>query len=300
MLAPTMSVLAAGRLLRVRSRRRWRVFDHQVRQERAGERHAGVRAIDVDDAGGKSNASGFLLAAGAEAQVPGDEPVVQETFGRLVGERQVGVVQWLHDCGVVLEDLTAELAEIGESLPVGSEAFYRWQGMVHRQARSFHVFDGSVDRRDETFHLFHGAFYQRDATFHVFDGMIGRRHGPLVLRHRLICPWYGRRRPATTGMVATGQRACFTGRGFGALRRGLVASPVPGVLLAVSQQVAVQLLDVVLGQGNLLLRGEHPLHDFGVAGYLLLIAGRKRLHLQPGQQAFDVTVRKPAAFEAGG
>ncbi len=140
MLAPTMSVLAAGRLLRVRSRRRWRVFDHQVRQERAGERHAGVRAIDVDDAGGKSNASGFLLAAGAEAQVPGDEPVVQETFGRLVGERQVGVVQWLHDCGVVLEDLTAELAEIGESLPVGSEAFYRWQGMVHRQARSFHAY----------------------------------------------------------------------------------------------------------------------------------------------------------------
>ena len=34
-LAPTMSVLAAGRLLRVGSRRLWRVIDHHVGQARA-------------------------------------------------------------------------------------------------------------------------------------------------------------------------------------------------------------------------------------------------------------------------
>ncbi|MEF8721757.1 MAG: hypothetical protein V5B30_03875 [Candidatus Accumulibacter delftensis] len=69
-------------------------------------------------------------------------------------------VQWLDDCGVVVEDLTAELAEFGKSPPVGGEAFYRWQGMVRRQPRSFHIFDGSVDRRDGTFHVFDEAFYR--------------------------------------------------------------------------------------------------------------------------------------------
>jgi transposase len=53
MLAPTMSVLAAGRLLRVRSRRLWRVIDHHVRQARARESHAGVRAIGVDETASK-------------------------------------------------------------------------------------------------------------------------------------------------------------------------------------------------------------------------------------------------------
>jgi transposase len=45
MLAPTMSVLAAGRLLRVRSRRLWRVIEHHVNKARAKESHAEVRAI---------------------------------------------------------------------------------------------------------------------------------------------------------------------------------------------------------------------------------------------------------------
>lgn len=49
MLAPTMSVLAAGRLLRVGSRRLWRVIDHHVGQARAQESHAGVLAIGVDE-----------------------------------------------------------------------------------------------------------------------------------------------------------------------------------------------------------------------------------------------------------
>ena len=53
MLAPTMSVLAAGRLLRVRSRRLWRVINHHVGQARAQESHAEVRVIGVDETASK-------------------------------------------------------------------------------------------------------------------------------------------------------------------------------------------------------------------------------------------------------
>lgn len=53
MLAPTMSVLAAGRLQRARSRRLWRVIDHHVRQARARESHAEVRTIGVDETASK-------------------------------------------------------------------------------------------------------------------------------------------------------------------------------------------------------------------------------------------------------
>jgi len=49
-LPPTISsVLAAARLLGECSRRLWRVIDHHVRQARARERLAGVRAIGVDE-----------------------------------------------------------------------------------------------------------------------------------------------------------------------------------------------------------------------------------------------------------
>ena len=55
---------------------------------------------------------------------------------------------------------------------------------------------------------------------------------------------------------------------------------MPGVLLAVDQQVAVQLLDVILGERNVPPRREHQLHDLGVAGDLLLVARGKALDLQ--------------------
>ncbi len=53
MLAPTMSVLAAGRVLRVRSPRLWRVIEHHVAQARAKESHAKVRAVGVDETASK-------------------------------------------------------------------------------------------------------------------------------------------------------------------------------------------------------------------------------------------------------
>ena len=53
MLAPTMSVLAAGRVLRVRSPRLWRVIEHHVAQARAKQSHAEVRAVGVDETASK-------------------------------------------------------------------------------------------------------------------------------------------------------------------------------------------------------------------------------------------------------
>jgi transposase len=49
MLAPTMSVLAAGRLTRVPPRRLWRVIEHHVGKARARESHAEVRAVGIDE-----------------------------------------------------------------------------------------------------------------------------------------------------------------------------------------------------------------------------------------------------------
>ena len=49
MLGPTMSVLAAGRLVRVPPRRLWRVIEHHVGKARARESHAEVRAVGIDE-----------------------------------------------------------------------------------------------------------------------------------------------------------------------------------------------------------------------------------------------------------
>ncbi len=60
-----------------------------------------------------------------------------------------------------------------------------------------------------------------------------------------------------------------------AVRVGLVVAAMPGVLLAV-----VQLLDVVLGEWDVLPRREHQVHQLGIASRLLLIAGGEGFDLQ--------------------
>jgi transposase len=85
MLAPTMSVLAAGRLLRVRSRRLWRVIDHHVRQARARESHAGVRAIGVDETASKRGQTYISVFYDLDAQrllfaTPGRDKATLEKF----------------------------------------------------------------------------------------------------------------------------------------------------------------------------------------------------------------------------
>lgn len=47
---------------------------------------------------------------------------------------------------------------------------------------------------------------------------------------------------------------------------------MPLILRGVSQEIAMELLDVVLGEGDRLPIGEHRLHDLSVTGYLLLVA----------------------------
>ncbi|TLD47421.1 MAG: hypothetical protein FAZ92_00300 [Accumulibacter sp.] len=49
MLAPTLSVLAAGRLVRVPPGRQWRVIEHQVGTARSRESHTRVHAVGVDE-----------------------------------------------------------------------------------------------------------------------------------------------------------------------------------------------------------------------------------------------------------
>ena len=81
---------------------------------------------------------------------------------------------------------------------------------------------------------------------------------------------------------------------------GLVAAAVPLVLLAVDEQVAVQLLDVVFGDRDVFPRPEHKLHRLGIAGDLLLVAGGEGFDLEVGEQPFDLAVGELAALDPGG
>jgi len=78
----------------------------------------------------------------------------------------------------------------------------------------------------------------------------------------------------------------------------LVLAAAPVVILAVAQEIVVELLDVVLRDRDLRPRMEDGLHDFGVTGDLLLVAGGKGFDLQIGEQALHVAVGKLAAFDA--
>ena len=88
--------------------------------------------------------------------------------------------------------------------------------------------------------------------------------------------------------------------GGDAVRVGLVVAAMPGVLLAVAQQDLVQLLDVVLGERDVLPGREHQVHQLGVAGHFLLVAGGEGLDLQVRQQVLHFPVGQLAALDAGG
>ena len=87
--------------------------------------------------------------------------------------------------------------------------------------------------------------------------------------------------------------------GRDAVGRGLVVAPVPLVLVAVAQEVAVQLLDVVLGDRDVGRGREDRLHDLCVAGNLLLVAGAEGLDVQVRQQPLHLPIRQLAALDAG-
>ena len=75
----------------------------------------------------------------------------------------------------------------------------------------------------------------------------------------------------------------YLGGFFIALAMALVA-------LAVTQQGAVQLADVVLGRTQVSEGLEHEVHCLGVAGHLLLVTGVEALELEVRQQLFDLAV----------
>lgn len=87
--------------------------------------------------------------------------------------------------------------------------------------------------------------------------------------------------------------------GRDAVRGGLVATTVSLVIVGVAQQVAVQLLDMVLGRRDVRPGREDRLHDLGVTGHILLVARAEGLDLQVGQQALDLAIRQAAALDAG-
>ena len=70
-------------------------------------------------------------------------------------------------------------------------------------------------------------------------------------------------------------------------------------VLAVSEQVAMQLFDVVFGECDLAPGLEDQLHRFGIAGHFLLVSRCERFDLQIGEQPLHFAVGEFAAFNAG-
>ena len=62
------------------------------------------------------------------------------------------------------------------------------------------------------------------------------------------------------------------------VRMSFVLPPVMSVLLAVTHQDLVQLLDVIFVERNVLPRAEHQIHQLGVTGDFLLIASIEGLN----------------------
>src|SRR5574340_662341 len=65
------------------------------------------------------------------------------------------------------------------------------------------------------------------------------------------------------------------------------------------QQIAMELADVILRQGDRIIGVEDRLHDLGVAGDLLLIARGERADPDIGQQLLNLPVAEPGALDPG-
>ena len=87
-------------------------------------------------------------------------------------------------------------------------------------------------------------------------------------------------------------------KGGHAVRRCFVIATMPFVFLAVSEKVAMELPDMVLSDLDVRPGMEKGIHDFGIAGYFLLVTGGERLDFEIAQQALNVTIRQFASFDA--
>src|SRR5665213_3337450 len=89
--------------------------------------------------------------------------------------------------------------------------------------------------------------------------------------------------------------ACFV-KCSNTIGLGLVLAAVVCILFAVAEEVAVQLLDMILRKSDFLPRLEDELHGLGVSSHFLLISCFEGLDFKAGQQPFDLTVAKLASF----
>ncbi len=91
----------------------------------------------------------------------------------------------------------------------------------------------------------------------------------------------------------------FGVKGTYVVAKGLVFPAMPLILVAVSEQVAVELLDVVLGDGDVRPGQENRFHHIGVTCDLLFVAGTESPDFEVAEQAFDLPVGQLAALDAG-
>ena len=74
----------------------------------------------------------------------------------------------------------------------------------------------------------------------------------------------------------------FSSKAATLLGVGFVMAAMPGILFAISEQVPMQLLDVVFGERDVLPGRKHLLHQLRVSGDLLLVAGSESLDFKLG------------------
>lgn len=77
----------------------------------------------------------------------------------------------------------------------------------------------------------------------------------------------------------------------------LVVPAMPRVLLAVDEQVTMELANMVLRDRDRAPGVEHDPHHLRVSGDFLFIPRGKRGDLEIGEQSFDIAVGKPAALD---
>lgn len=65
---------------------------------------------------------------------------------------------------------------------------------------------------------------------------------------------------------------------------------MPLIFLTVDEEVAVQLLNMVLGERDMVGGGEDQFHDFSVAGHLLFVPRGERLDRKASEQFGDFPI----------
>lgn len=84
------------------------------------------------------------------------------------------------------------------------------------------------------------------------------------------------------------------------LRNVLYSPPMPFVLVAVAQEITMELFDVIFRDGNVGPGLKNGFHHLGITGDFLFVAAGETFDFQVGQQALHFPVGQLAALDAGG